>query len=649
MNIGKNADTFNLGDTSFRHTELLEKYKAILIFLDKFLANYPEWNPETQEEFYKQLITQTDLFDRKEEQGLAKRGRTLTNSLVKIGLTNSKRKLSDVALNWIQNNTKEIDNIERILGIDSNNIVFVRQLLKLRVYNNKNTHYFYPFRIALELTSRYQNIPQYDFLTLIHLIQPEFSDEKIEHIINDYQLVHNGNLIFNEFIDMHFSIKSILSKANKLFNSYPLDKKVFFTLFTNRKSMKVTELYYEFVDALLTFKMNKTKENLEKLLKISSNEKNKKAFGFRKNIFKKATNVFEFLDKNADNVLLSNDNSLIYKQFKLSKRYDITKEYCDMTKRTFNLSGLLDFSNGLVNSTNHDIFSIIFKNMPFSDSNKYPLNSYEDELDQPFYQELTVTEILNLNESAILSKLQTLLKVNSISKIKEKVLNQKETKFRNFIKNTFPKEKILQILPLFSNREDKKIQDLVSKYATVPTIYEYIVAIAWFYISKEKFNITKSLNLTLDGNMLPLSHAVGGAGDIVIDYKDTTLMLEVTLMNANAQKRGEWEPVLRHTVNLTIDRAPKNVVTLFIADELDHNTINIWKNMNGIPLKSSNKNEYTEQVKIFPLINIELIEILENQLDEDLLIEAIDNSYKQLSDNFDLAWRDEILDSIRDI
>src|SRR5699024_1531033 len=108
------------------------------------------------------------------------------------------------------------------------------------------------------------------------------------------------------------------SKADKLFKSYPLDKKVFFTLFTNRKSMKVTEIYYEFVDALLTFKMNKTKENLDNLLKISSDSKNKKAFGFRKNIFKKATNVFEFLDKNADNVLLSNDNSLIYKQFKLS-------------------------------------------------------------------------------------------------------------------------------------------------------------------------------------------------------------------------------------------------------------------------------------------------------------------------------------------
>ncbi|MGH2162036.1 AlwI family type II restriction endonuclease, partial [Enterococcus faecalis] len=114
---------------------------------------------------------------------------------------------------------------------------------------------------------------------------------------------------------------------------------------------------------------------------------------------------------------------------------------------------------------------------------------------------------------------------------------------------TFPREKIIEILPLFSTRDDKKIKSEVSESATVPTIYEYIVAIAWFYISKEEFFITKSLNLTLDGEMRPLSHAAGGAGDIVIDYENLTLMLEVTLMNALAQKRGEWEPVLRHATN----------------------------------------------------------------------------------------------------
>lgn len=106
--------------------------------------------------------------------------------------------------------------------------------------------------------------------------------------------------------------------------------------------------------------------------------------------------------------------------------------------------------------------------------------------------------------------------------------------------------------------------------------------------------------------MRPLSHATGGMGDIVINYKNLTLMLEVTLMNSQAQKRGEWEPVLRHATNLTVDEYPKNVITLFIADELDDNTVNIWRAVASVKLKASNKNEF--------------------------------------AGSFDLGWRDAILD-----
>ncbi|WP_206692108.1 hypothetical protein [Enterococcus faecium] len=58
-----------------------------------------------QAEFYEKILTKTDLFSRNTDEDFAKRGRTLTNALVKIGLTNSKRKLSRVANSWINENT----------------------------------------------------------------------------------------------------------------------------------------------------------------------------------------------------------------------------------------------------------------------------------------------------------------------------------------------------------------------------------------------------------------------------------------------------------------------------------------------------------------------------------------------------------------
>src|SRR5699024_1065788 len=145
------------------------------------------------------------------------------------------------------------------------------------------------------------------------------------------------------------------------------------------------------------------------------------------------------------------------------------------------------------------------------------------------------------------------------------------------------------------------------------------------------------------GNMRPLSHATGGSGDIVINYKKLTLMLEVTLMNSQAQKRGEWEPVLRHATNLTVEKSPKNVITIFIADELDTNTINLLNTVAIVPLKSSHKDEFAVLVKIFPLENSKLLDMLKNDYNEQKLLTTIDKYYQQLAGNFNIHWREDIL------
>lgn len=641
MKLKGTAETFNLGDTSFRRKTLIDDYKILLPFLQETNLEYPDWNNEAQANFYEKLLTKTDLFSRNDKEDFAKRGRTLTNALVKIGLTNEKRRLSKIANNWLNHKNLSPDLIESSLGIDATNLLFTRQLLKLRIYDSNGLNYFYPFRVALELLNRYQNIPQKDFLTLIHLIQPTFDHQKVKTIIDGYESVSLNKEIFSEFLDRNFPDSEGNITADELFMSRPLDRAKFDLLFVNRKSSTVQDVYFKFVSSLLSFKASKTVKDLKILLANSADNKIKKAFGFGKSVFQKATNVYDFLDINSDNLLLAEKDSSIYDQFVLSKKDDLVCEYRDMTKRTFNLSGLLDFSNGLVNATNQDIFSIIFTDMVLAGEERY--SDYEQNLSYRFYQETTITEILDLDETKVLSAIKALLGVANSSQIESVVANQKEKKLRQFISKEFPREKIVQLLPLFSTRDDDKIKEQVSEAATVPTIYEYIVAIAWFHISSEEFFLTKSLNLTLDGNMRPLSHAAGGAGDIVINYESLTLMLEVTLMNSQAQKRGEWEPVLRHSTNLTVDEYPKNVITLFIADELDDNTVNIWRAVASVPLRSSNKNEIADLVKIFPLKNKELLYMLENNFTEKGLLRAIDDSYAELAGDFNLGWRDEIL------
>lgn len=644
MKLKKTAETFNLGDTSFRRKTLIDDYKTVLPYLLETNEIFKTWDNNAQAYFYERVLTESDLFERNSDEDLAKRGRTLTNALVKIGLTDNNRKLSQIALAWLDDKVIPADSIEKTLGLEINNVLFLRQLLKLRVYDADGIHYFYPFRVAIDLVCKYQNIPQKDFLILIHLIQPEMTNREINTIIENYSEVSKNNKLFSEFLDEEFPDGGVTTNIKDLFSNVQVERSEFNKVFVNRKSSGVQSDYYRFVTTLLKFKKEKpkTKETLQKLLKESKNEKVKKAFGFGKAVFVKKDEIDGFLEENQENLLLSMDDLDIYRQFVLSKKDDIVSEYRDMTKRTFNLTGLLDFSNGLVNASNQDVVKIIFSDLQLSGESEY--SQYEQELEQPFYLELTLQEILKLEEAVILVKLQKFFDVEEPEKIERAVLDQKEVKFRNLIEREFPKDKILELLPLFSSRKDREIQKRVTELATVPTIYEYIVAIAWYHLSNQEFYISKSLNLTLDGNMRPLSHAAGGAGDIVIRYDKITLMLEVTLMNSQAQKRGEWEPVLRHTTNLTVNEYPKEVMTLFIADELDENTINIWRAVASVPLKSSNKNERTKLVKIFPLTNKELIKMLDSSINQGMLLSEISESYSALSGHFNERWRDEILE-----
>ncbi|AYW49696.1 AlwI family type II restriction endonuclease [Tetragenococcus halophilus] len=645
MKLQRNAETFNLGDTSFRRKTLIDDYKTLLPFLRQINEQYEEWNNQAQADFYKNVLENTDLFDRNDREDFAKRGRTLTSPLQKIGLTNENRKLSEIANHWIDANLQPADNVERILGLDLNNLLFLRQLLKLRVYDSNAVDYFYPFRVALQLLIKYQNIPQQDFLTLIHLIKPTFGEDKIKQIIANYQKVADNQELFSEFLANDLSERASESPAKALFSTETLDREQFDNMFVNRKSSDTQDTYYAFVVTLIKFKQHQSEEDLKKLLQLSSDGKIKKAFGFGKKLFNEADNVGEFYEKNKDNILLTGDNPPIYNQFVLSKTDDIVKEYRDMTKRTFNLTGLINFNNGLVNIINQEVMTIIFDKLQLAGQEEY--DHYEQNLTFRFYQDLTISEILGLDQKDILIKLKDLLGVEETTQIEDKLNEQKETKFRDFIAREFPKEEILEILPMFSIRKDDEIKEKVSETATVPTIFEYMVAISWFYISNKDFFITNSINLTLDGDMRPLSHAAGGAGDIVIDYQDMTLMLEVTLMNKQAQKRGEWEPVLRHSANLTIEKSPKNVTTLFIADTLDENTINIWRAVASVPLKSSNQDAYAEQVRIFPLTNKELIRMLEKGINEQQLLDKIENFYAPMyNDNFDKNWREKILSEI---
>lgn len=129
----------------------------------------------------------------------------------------------------------------------------------------------------------------------------------------------------------------------------------------------------------------------------------------------------------------------------------------------------------------------------------------------------------------------------------------------------------------------------------------------------------------------------------MIDYDDLVLMLEVTLMNKQAQKRGEWEPVLRHSLNLKAAGGTKETITFFIADELDYNTVNIWRAVAAVSLESTDTHAKVDGVVIMPFTNKEILAFLEKGIYYKEIVKAVKASFAKVPQITDVKWQEEIL------
>ena len=641
----------NLGDTSFRRKNLLDDYK---IMLQGITEQLEEWgtNNSSQMTFY-QYVAKSGLIDDtfygdyyffisdkfkesilvkykdkryennktvKDYKSLLeyfiseqkKRGRTYTNALVKIGLVDEKRKITAVGEALLDGDTKQ-DDIEKLFNLSADNIIFLRQLLKLRVYESEGENYIYPFRIGIYLLSKFDDIPQKEFCTILSLIRAGKTDEEYRETLDKYKLVKSKNMSFGEYVSRYIQEETSEIEFGE---KYRISKEKFEKYFLNRKSKDKIEDYFEFYEVSLSFFENRNFETYKKLEKITKKDSIKKAFGYNKVPFKFCKTLKEFFEENKETIFEAENieefNKLFYELFRNSKNYDLIFEYNDMTIRTFNLSGIISFENGLVNLSYKWLSKHIFSEIIGMKK------SNNEVVKDNFYKNVSFSEIFDLSEERIESFIEKLRKENNIPKeisIFEHFSDKIDKDFEKKLEKRFSNSKVCNILTLFKNREnDEKISKEVTDNAKIPTIFEYILAIAWHRISNKEFNLKKSLKLSLDGDGFPLSHAPGGDGDIIAEYSDFDVMLEATLMDKNTQKRGELEPVIRHTTNLTIKNVEENkkTYTFFVANELDANVINIFRATSQIQLQSTQDREkYTNGIKIYSLTIDKIIYLLE--------------------------------------
>ncbi|WP_028515267.1 AlwI family type II restriction endonuclease [Ruminococcus flavefaciens] len=699
----KEKQIFNLMDTNGRRNDVINALQGYLTILDDLLRNKKmTWNhlPESfsQLNFYQQAIALSpDVFQKHDkydnlisqldknpvlkqavlnqdiqgiegcltsnhdwfdelDKSVEARARHYTSNLVKLGLTDDYRHISIVGDVLLGKVALDKDEFEAMLPLNDTNIVYLRQLLKLRIFDIAGVKYYSPFCMALYALLHKDRISQDEFFEIIQGLSPY-------HRIDDYD-VFLDNYAKDSIIQSYsFDIPADIN------NDDIISFEVFSKHFKNQKSSATIADYYKFYKAIRDFIAKKDVATLDKMLTTYEDNRSAlcKAFGYGSGIFKskrgERPSVESFLKKEDLDIFKGNLNSIIYLRFVRSKTIDIIREYSDTTMRIFKATGIISFDKGYVELTCRELCKHIFnidsvKAQIFGDISIESVNNVEDYEEKTHSYYLTnhsIISILNYSEeliSDILIAVQNEFEGHEISEIHDIVNEKRKEEFVHFIEEKYPETRVKKLMCMFADRtNDKAIKEEVCPDSTVPTIYEYIVGLAWYYFSNKTIDLLNSYNLTLSADFEPLTHASGGMGDIVIREKSQVVMLEATLMNANSQKRGEWEPVLRHSVNLKIEEENgegRDVTTFFVADTFDFNTINIWKAISSVPLQSStDKTKYTDSVIIMPINTNELVLLMEEHKHEyHKIIKQVRELFLKDITKFDESWRDKFIASV---
>lgn len=699
MVIGKNQ-IFNLMDTNGRRSDVLNALKIYLEILEELKESYSteHWGtyPSSlaQFTFYEKALEKSkdvfkthsnydkfinDLgddyqtfinrdeswidnnlarFEKVLDESIEKRARHYTSNLVKMGFTNANRGITEAGYSYLRSSVVR-DVLEEIMPLDNINIALLRQLSKLKVFSSSyegKRQYYSPFIMALVLLLGDENIDEHSFEVIVQGLTPYSSNEIKEAL-------RNNSISIDKLEESIRDIDIII--PDELIGKNDIEYDVFKNIFKGSKSNdSISKTYFDFFKALKDFRNSRSEENYACLINCLDQENVHsiyKAFGYGKSIFIAGNrgsryDLKRFLLKNANHPLLASDNYIdeFYTAYARSKWIDGIREYSDTTTRLLSATGLFKFKN-LPELSYKNILSLIFdvdklRDNIFGEMTDEEYANYEEADESYFGKSVSLVEIFNYSYddiSKITQNIENLLGVTATTDAKKLLNDQKNADFISHINEKYPKQKIMELLPLFSDRRnDRQIKSEVNDSATVPTIYEYIIGIAWYYISNTEFDLYNSLNLTLNADFEPVIHAGGGDGDIVVHYDDIIVMLEVTLMNKQAQKRGEWEPVLRHSLNLKADNEPKETITFFVADELDYNTINIWRAVAAVSLESTNTHTKVEGVVIMPFTNQEILSFLEKNVYYKDIVNKVRASFATIPQITDVKWHEDIITSL---
>lgn len=642
---------WSLGTTSFRVKDLNFKIERQLQILNELWNENPneQWNGNDliQEEYYNKMLEKE--FVTGEANNKPKDARQKTSGLVQIGVIDESRHITEIGKEIID--IVESGNFKdnNIFNINKDSYIYLKQLLKLQITDNGIN--IKPFAVLLYFLAELKYLSKDEFTYILPLVtNSEYVDLMLENIISFRnnqktieEIIQNKmEKMFNYISAIEFIKKNGINKIDE-----------FAIIDMGRKGTKYLEPMYDFYNKLYDITQKPfDEEALDTIMKFikEQTKKNSKVAKYWKDYLRYSSRMLteEYLEdiKQIPIFNLKDKTEYTIEFFKVmhtAKWKATLEDYADLNKRYIALSDVIIFDDEKIEL---DVFPKYF----FLNISKDILNT--EILDREKYNEIIFKEVefrniydcLNLNVEDIIVQIQTDYPDRIVNKnnIKTFIEDEKLRRFNELIDNKFDENQLVQLFTYIENNDRKSINEYIDWNSDIPTIFEYILGIAWYRFSDRKGNVLEFMKLSLDANLLPKTHASGGTADIVYEYNKTKdypehkVLLEATLTESTSQRKNEMEPVSRHLIRELQENENKDTYAIFVANILNEETLSDFRGRKNYQYRNSNGN-IVSGLKIISLSIDDIKKLIQKRITYISLYNIFDIAYKDTDVN-DIEW-----------
>lgn len=629
---------WSIGTTSFRTKDFNRKIEEQLGLMQEF-RRLPENIGRTWES---NKTLQTDYYRFMQEKGFLegeagrpdKDAREKTSGLKDIGLLNEERTLTEAGEALLRISESGNFKPDNALEIPRDSFVYFKQLLKLSM--RIDGHTVRPFVVTLFFLSELSYLSFDEFTYLLPLC---INNEIAQKIAKGIKACRNGKTHIDALMEEVLLSKSNYQEALRYFLKAPVTEQVIVDIGMNRKSGKYDLPYYSLYRELHEI-VRKGKNDVLPLYEATG--KVKTSAWWRKALFRStARTVIKREGRTSLNEipLLSADseNSFRTEFFKLLhifKAKATLGDYFDLNRRYMKATDVLLFDDSKVRL---DILPSCY------------VEDVKKTLGMLMYapafgleRDIALDEInpgLAFEQNRVYENLSSKLghDFKNVEDAKLAIEDERYSRFNKLIDQKFSPPVLIEIFGYFERREDDKLRNMITDNADIPTLFEYCLGVAWYIISGRKGRALDYMNLSLESDLLPKTHAGGGEADILWHYEaceaypQHTLLIEATLAEKKNQRRMEMEPVSRHLGEYILAHKGEDSYCVFvtttlalqvIADFRGHKQIGYWK------MADDGGEQFVKELKIIPLETSAIKSFLHLGLNYEQLYGIFDRAHK---------------------